>query len=307
MVVKQLAREQIIDREWMMLWLLRHSGLEDKIQPGTVILTPDLTPSDLPMAFAKIGKFARKTVQILPGMNLYEIAQRLQQQRIADAKQFLAMALDPAKAAQAGIPGKTFEGYLAGGAYTFDVGVSAENVMDAMHERWMTQWRKIVAENRGAYEIALKRVPSDHDLVTLASIVEKEAVLDKERPVIARVFYNRLKKGMMLQSDPTCVYPPKYLGEKPSPERCRDVSNPYSTYVHKQLPPGPITTPSTASLKAVILPYDGVDATSIFYFVARQDGSWSHYFSKTYAEHQVAVDYYLKGKKSKAPSGTLQP
>ena len=304
-VVHQLGQEKIIEHEWMMRWLFHRSGLEDKLQPGTVILTPDMTPEDLPQVLAKVGKYARKSVQILSGMNLYDIADRLQEQRIADKKQFLKLAFDPAYAAESGIPAKSFEGYILPGAYTFEAGTTTEAILTEMHDRWMTQWRKITTENRGAYERALKRVHDDHALVTLASVVEKEAVMDDERPVIARVFYNRIRKQMMLQSDPTCIYPPKKSGEKPTPARCRDKNNPYSTYVHKGLPPGPISMPSVSSLKAVILPYDGPDSTEILYFVARQDGSWRHYFSRTYAEHQVAVDYFLKGKKSKKPGNQL--
>ena len=304
-VARQLSQDKIIEHEWMMRWLFRSSGLEDKLQPGTVILTSDMTPADLPQVFAKVGKYARKSVQILSGMNLYDIADRLQEQRIADKKQFLKLAFDPAYAAESGIPAQSFEGYLLPGAYTFEAGTTTEDILAEMHERWMVQWRKITSENRGAYERSLKRVRDDHALVTLASVVEKEAVMDDERAVIARVFYNRLRKEMLLQSDPTCIYPPKKRGEKPTPDRCRDKGNAYSTYVHKGLPPGPISMPSVSSLRAVILPYDGPDSTEILYFVARQDGSWRHYFSRTYTEHQVAVDYFLKGKKGKKPGHQL--
>lgn len=306
-VAKSLVKDGIIDSEWMMLYLFRKSGLADKLQPGPVVLTPEMTPSDLPTVLARVGKYERRSVQILPGMNVYEIAERLQTQRLADKKQFLNMVLDPVRSAQAGIPGKSFEGYLASGAYTFEPGTSAEDIVQAMHHRWMENWRKIVAENRGAYEAAIRRKMSDHNLVTLASMVEKEAVVDKERPVIARVFWNRLRKKMKLQSDPTCVYPPKIIGEKPHPSRCKDPENTYSTYVIEALPPGPIAVPSSASLKAVLKPYEGPDATSLLYFVARQDGSWTHYFSKTYKEHQNAVNYFLKGQKNNKPKGTVQP
>ena len=306
-IARSLAKDGIISREWMMFYVFRESGLADKLQPGPVVLTPDMTPADLPTVLARVGKYERRSVQILAGMNVYEIAERLQTQRLADKKQFLTIVLDPVQAAQAGIPGKSFEGYLASGAYTFEPGTSAEDIVKAMHERWLTTWRKLVSENRGAYEGAIQRNMSDHSLVTLASMVEKEAVVDKERPVIARVFWNRLRKKMKLQSDPTCIYPPQKLGEKPRPERCKDPGNRYSTYVIEGLPPGPIAVPSTASLKAVLKPYDGPEATLLLYFVARQDGSWTHYFSKTYREHQTAVNYFLKGQKKTLPKGTTQP
>lgn len=306
-ISKKLASAKIIDHDWMMLVVFMRSGLENKLQPGAVVLTPELTAADLPNAIARVGKFARKSVQILPGMNLYEIAARLQSLRIADEKTFLSMATDPVRAAQAGIPAKSFEGYIAPGAYTFEAGTTADSVLEQMHARWRKQWLAIVEENRGAHEAALARKLNDHSLVTLASIVEKEALVDAERPVIARIFMNRIRKKMRLQSDPTCVYPPKIPGEKPSPERCKDPQNAYSTYVVPALPPGPISTPSAASLRAVLTPYDGPDDTLLLYFVAKNDGTWRHYFSKTYAEHQIAVNYFLKGQKNKAPKGTIQP
>lgn len=306
-ISKLLKKHGIIEHEYMMRYVFSKSGLENVLQPGAVVLTPDLTPADLPKVIARVGKYARKTAQILPGMNLYEIGERLQKLRIADSKTFIQMARDPARAVDAGIPANSFEGYIAPGAYTFEAGVTPEEILSEMHARWADNWKRLVDENKGAYESALRRHFTDHDLMTLASIVEKEAVVDKERPVIAQIFYNRMRKKMKLQSDPTCIYPPKVVGEKPTPERCRDPQNSYSTYVISALPPGPITTPSPASMRAVLKPYDGPDATLLLYFVARQDGSWRHYFSKTYAEHQVAVDYFLKGKKNKEPKGTVQP
>ena len=304
-VVVLLYEAHVIDSKWKMRMVLRASGVSNKLQPGTVILTSDMTVADLPELLTKTGKYARHTVQILNGMNLYDIAARLKAQRVADEKLFIELATNPAVAADLGVPASSFEGYLAAGAYTFEPGTSAQDVIAEMHERWRNQWQKLVDENRGAYE-QKRRILSDHMLVTLASIVEKEAIVDRERPIVARVFYNRIAKKMKLQSDPTCIYPPAYKGEKPSPARCKDPKNRYSTYVIPALPPGPIATPSPASLKAVMKPYSGPDDSQILYFVARNDGSRSHYFSKTYAEHQVAVDYFLKGKKKK-PQGTVQP
>ena len=311
-VAKILDREGILGSwgvvkgEWMMRYCLRDSGLSRQIQPGTLMLTSSMRVRDIPGALARVGAFARRTVSISRGMNLYEIADRLQAGQIADRKTFLALATDPAFAVEAGIPAQSFEGYLAAGSYEFEAGITSADVLTQMHGRWRTTWDAMVAEMRGPHEQALRRVGSDHAIVTLASIVDKEAVHDDERPVIARVFYNRLGKKMKLQSDPTCVYPPEVPREKPTPARCRQNAA-YSTYVLPGLPPGPIANPSAAALRAVMQPYDGPDASAILYFVARNDGSNRHYFSKTYAEHQVAVDYFLKGKKAKKPRGTTQP
>ncbi|MBQ1266092.1 MAG: endolytic transglycosylase MltG [Proteobacteria bacterium] len=289
-----------------MYWCLRQSALSSKLQPGNVVLTPDMTPSMLPEVLAHVGKYARRSIRIRAGMNLYDIAQALQANRMVDAKTFLAKATDPFTAAENSIPAKRFEGYIAPGIYTFEMDTPPEKMLAVMHERWRKTWTSLIEENRGAYEMRQRKGYDDHALLTLASMVEKEAVQDKERPVIARVFFNRLAKKMKLQSDPTCVYPPKKLGEKPTPARCKDPENTYSTYMIEALPPGPITTVSEASMRAVFEPYQGPDNAVMLYFVAKNDGSWTHYFSKTYREHQIAVDHFLKGKKSK-PSGTTQP
>ena len=305
-VVGILYQSGVISSYPYMYWYLRQSSLASKFQPGNVVLTPDMTPEMLPEVLAHVGKYARRSIRIRAGMNLYEIAQALQTNRMADAKDFMARATDPLTAAENSIPAKRFEGYIAPGIYTFEIDTPPEKMLAEMHQRWQNTWTSLIKENRGAYEAWLKKGYNDHTLLTLASMVEKEAVKDAERPVIARVFFNRLSKKMKLQSDPTCVYPPKKLGEKPSPARCKDPENTYSTYMIGGLPPGPITTVSEASMRSVFQPYKGPDYAVMLYFVARNDGSWTHYFSKTYQEHQVAVDHFLKGKK-KLPKGTTQP
>jgi len=305
-IVGILDEAGVISSYTFMYWTLRNSALSEKLQPGNVVLTPDMTPANLPEVLAHVGKYAQKTIRVRPGMSLYELADALQNNRMTDAKAFLAKATDPFTAAEYSVPAQSFEGYIAPGIYTFEVDTPPEKMLAEMHSRWRKFWTNLVADNRGAYEFWRKKGFTDHSLLTLASMVEKEAVVDRERPVIARVFFNRLTKKMKLQSDPTCIYPPKNSGEKPSPARCKAADNAYSTYVIPGLPPGPITTPSEASMKAVFQPYKGPDAVAILFFVARNDGSWTHYFSKTYHEHQIAVDHFLKGKKE-LPKGTAQP
>ncbi|MHC1742539.1 MAG: endolytic transglycosylase MltG [Syntrophobacteraceae bacterium] len=129
------------------------------------------------------------------------------------------------------------------------------------------------------------------DVVTLASIVEKEAVVDSERPRIASVFHNRLKKNMPLQSDPTSVYDlPGFSGPVTSAHLKRQ--SPYNTYLIKGLPIGPICSPGRKSLEAVLYP----EATNYLYFVSNMDGT--HQFSATIAEHQQAVGHYREKVKA---------
>lgn len=302
-----LVTEGIIDERYFMRYAFYRSGLSRRFMPGTFIIKPGMTAADLAEFFAGIGKYALKTLQVQAGMNLYELADRIEKSGLLDSKTFLDAAFDSELLQKHAIGAKGFEGYLSAGVYRFGQGAQGSDLIDAMHQRWQERWNVIKNDHRPAYEAYIKAAWTDHQIVTLASIVEKEAVVSKEKPVIARVFLNRLGLKMALQSDPTCVYPPKVLGEKPSPSRCKDKNSLYSTYVIAGLPPGPITMPSEASLRAVLMPYAGPDADALLFFVARQDGTWTHYFSKTYAEHKQAVDYYLKNNKRKKPSTTVQP
>jgi len=131
---------------------------------------------------------------------------------------------------------------------------------------------------------------TEHQIVTLASIVEKEAKVNSERKLIAAVYHNRLKKGMRLQADPTAVYGLKAWITKVSAEDLKR-KTPYNTYLHKGLPPGPIANPGRGAILATLYP-ENVD---YLFFVAQGDGS--HYFSKDYGEHGKAVGRYRSNKK----------
>jgi UPF0755 protein len=129
-----------------------------------------------------------------------------------------------------------------------------------------------------------------HQVVTLASLVEKETAIPDERPIVASVFLNRIRMNMPLQCDPSTVYAAliekKYRGVIHKSDLAS--TNPYNTYTHSGLPPGPIANPGVQSLKAALLPA----ATNYIYFVAKPDGSGSHHFSSTLAEHEKAVLAY---------------
>tara|TARA_B100000900_G_C20112147_1_gene526355 strand:- start:125 stop:529 length:405 start_codon:yes stop_codon:yes gene_type:complete len=133
---------------------------------------------------------------------------------------------------------------------------------------------------------------TDHDFLTLASLVEKEVAYLPEAPMIAAVFYNRLVKKMKLQTDPTMVYSPSTWREKPSPEFRRDTRNPYNTYAHSGLPPGPICSPGPRALEAVLMPAK----TTALFFVAKRDGEGRHVFAESLDEHRANIRRYLKRK-----------
>jgi UPF0755 protein len=163
------------------------------------------------------------------------------------------------------------EGYLFPDTYIIPMGMSVENVLDVMLRRF-EQIHKRMPENQTGLSL--------HEVVTLASIIEGESLLDKERPLIASVFLNRLNIGMKLDSCATIQY---ILGERKERLLFSDleIESPYNTYLNKGLPPSPIGSPGEASLRAVLEAED----TKYMYFVAKKDGSGEHVFSKTLQEH----------------------
>jgi len=188
-------------------------------------------------------------------------------------------------------PGADLEGYLLPATYGFSRGVTAEEVVRRMLAAFDEQVGPELRQEAPAVGLSL------HEAVTLASIIEREAVRPEERPLIAGVFLNRLRLGMRLEADPTVQYA---LADDPqSVERFGfwkrgltvedlEVGSPYNTYVNRGLPPGPIANPGLASLEAAIHPAQ----TDYLYFVAREDGS--HAFAETLEEHLRNVDEYQR-------------
>ena len=189
----------------------------------------------------------------------------------------LAFMQDSAAAARFGVPGPGLEGYVFPETYRFSEGVEAREIVQAMVDRYRSFWG--VEERRLADSLGL----DEREVVTLASIVEEEARVPEERPIIAGVYLNRIELGWLLQADPTVQYA---LGEPKERLLYSDIDavadNPYNTYTHPGLPPGPIASPGEASLRAVLQPADH----SYLFFVARADGS--HEFTRTAREHTNA-------------------
>lgn len=237
-------------------------------------------------------------LQIIPGMNVWQVAARLEALGLDG---LLDVASDPELIRSLDLPAPRrtppgahtlLEGYLAPETYHLD---RKRPSLKAALRRTAAQFRADFAALKGKHAPSIGRLIArhrltEHDFVILASLVEKEVAALEEAPLVAGVFYNRLAKGMKLQTDPTMVYGPTTWREKPSPRFRRDPANPYNTYQHEGLPPGPICSPSLASLEAAMDPAD----TEAIYFVARRDGTGRHAFSKTLDGHQANIDRYLK-------------
>lgn len=230
------------------------------------------------------GKSIASSITIPEGKNLYEIAKILATKNIIKEREFIDLAKSSVFAEEMSIPGETVEGYLYPDTYRFSKNTTARKVIQRMIQ--------VFRERTSSLDIASSTY-NLHQIVTLASIVEKETGAKHERPRIAGVFHNRLKKKMRLQSDPTTIYGifenfngnlrKKHLLEK----------TPYNTYRISGLPKGPISNPGIESLKAVINP----EIHNYLYFVSQNDGT--HVFSTNYKDHQSAVRKYQLIRKNR--------
>jgi len=218
-------------------------------------------------------------VTIPEGKNIFEIGKLLEARNVTPYKEFIKSARDPNFMKELGIPASRAEGYLFPNTYKFSPKSSARQVIRTM----VKEFRKIYRE-LAIYPSTL----SEHEVVTLASIVEKETGAAHERPAIAGVFHNRLKKRMRLQSDPTTIYGiyESYNGNLR--KKHLRMKTPYNTYKISGLPKGPISNPGKASLRAVLKP----SSHKNLYFVSKNDGT--HIFSRTYKDHRKAVEKWQK-------------
>jgi len=216
------------------------------------------------------------------GNSTFDIAQTLERQRIMPAAAFLDAAHDPTPIRDLDPRAPSLEGYLFPDTYRVTRHTTAAQLCKMMTDRFRKAWATLGPPAVGP-----------HDAVTLASMVEREAKLAAERPLIASVFANRLRIGMALQCDPTTIYAAQQEARYRGVIHQSDLASQdrYNTYQHAGLPPGPIANPGLASLRAALQPA----TTDYLYFVARPDGSGAHQFSKELADHTRAVEQYRRG------------
>jgi UPF0755 protein len=221
-------------------------------------------------------------VTVPEGLDLAETSVLLSSKGLADEMAIRSAFAQGALIAEIDSEAKSLEGYLYPTTYRFPRKVAPEELAQAM----VSQFKQVFDENRRRE--AANRGLSVREVVTLASVIEKETGLPDERAVIASVFWNRLRIGMPLQSDPTVIYALELAGRFDGNLRRTDLEldSPYNTYRFPGLPPGPIASPGEASIEAVLKPAD----TRYLYFVSKNDGS--HHFSASYAEHMDAVRRY---------------
>jgi UPF0755 protein len=265
---------------------------------GPHVVRGDLSARELVKRLARSPRRAAAHVVVPEGFNHVQLAERLQQLGVCDAEDFRRAVRDGAHARALGIPAGSAEGYLFPATYELLADSTPAAVVTVLVTEAQKRLARLQAELAPQYAARQKEHGlSPHEVLILASIVEKEAAKPDEKPLIASVFLNRLidptfRPLRMLQSDPTATYgclvqepPPDSCSPgRPTPAMLRDAGNPYNTYRHAGLPPGPISSPGEGALRAVLAPAK----TDYLYFVTQ--GGGRHRFSRTFSEHRSAVE-----------------
>ena len=276
-----------------------------KIKFGKYRFANNVAPKDIIAAIVKGAKEEHVRVTLKEGLHMLEIFEELEDKGIAPKSELLALATDQEFLSGHGIAGKNVDGYLFPETYEFEKETAPKKVLNRLIEEHKRVWAKVLENHKEAYEKQKASLGwNDFQFLTMASIVEKEAVVDEERATIAQVFINRLISDKFiphrLDTDPTIRYgcmvaTPQSKGCKnwKSTDRLRraqldDDENTYNTYQHEGLPPGPICNPGEKSMAATI----NSDGSSFFFFVARNDGT--HIFSRSRQDHEKAVDKYQR-------------
>jgi UPF0755 protein len=280
-IATQLEKQRLIKGKYLfMLWAYLSGGARD-IKAGEYRFNRSMAPVRI-FSMLTLGTVKTYPFTIPEGLTAEEIADLLENRDLVNKRDFIRLVWDKHLVASHQLNGPSLEGYLYPDTYLITRDMQARNIIDLMVKRFWDVFNSLARGRNLAMPVK--------DIVTLASIVEKETGLAEERPVIASVFLNRLGKRMRLESDPTVIYGIEDFDGNLTRKDLRG-ENPYNTYMHHGLPPGPIANPGRESLKAVMDPAD----TDYLYFVSKNDGS--HHFSSTFAEHNKAVYQYQKRRK----------
>jgi UPF0755 protein len=276
----------------------RRAGLAGCLKAGVHDLDPSASPRELLEALCTSPPAPSLRFTLPEGATLWRVDAMLSQAAGSSEGAILEMGAAEDSALVSSLPSSAhiapgffpnrLEGYLAPDTYELPLDDAPGGLLRAASRGSLQILDKLFAAAPRA-DPPLGR----HAAVTLASIVEREAVRRDEMPRIAAVYLNRLRLGMRLQADPTLTYGPRRWRLEPSPSLRRDDSNPYNTYAIEGLPPGPIGAPSEAALRAVLNPAK----SRALYFVARGDGSGRHRFARTYEQHRRNVALYRKAKR----------
>ncbi len=290
MTLRQLAarleREQLIRSQMAFLLLGKLMAADRHIKVGEYAVHAGMRPGNMLTEFLS-GHVVLYQVTIPEGYTIVELAQVFAQQGVADPEALIALAHDREFIRSLNVEAASLEGYLFPNTYKFARRTKPKEVLKEMVEGLWTVFTPELRQR--AQDIHM----TPHQVLTLASVIEKETGVAQERELISSVFHNRLRLGIPLQSDPTVIYGLEYFDGNIR-KKDLDSKSPYNTYRVRGLPPGPIANPGLGSIKAALYPAP----TRNLYFVSRNDGT--HQFSPTLAEHNRAVDKYQRNRAVKA-------
>lgn len=282
--VQLLEQKGIIDSPFPILLIAELYGtwLNKQCVIGEYRILPTLTHGQLLKLIFSGKQSYTVNVSFPEGIQLKKIASMCAQQLGIDSAEFIELTHKDSLLKHHQIKGNSLEGYLMPDTYNFYWKQNPHEIISKLLAVQLSFW------NETCFEKAQKQSLSKHQILTLASIIEAEAIVDEERPIISGVYHNRLKKGMNLAADPTVQYA---LGKsKRLLYSDLKIDNPYNTYRFSGLPPGPINCPSRKSIQAAIQP----SKHNYYFFVALGDGSGKHVFSETAIQHMKAVQSYRK-------------
>lgn len=289
-VAKDLENQGVVRNAEVFSIYARITGQRARFKAGEYLFNTNMRPIEV-LSILTSGRSIARPFTISEGLNIFEIAALYERSGFGKADEFLQIVRDPrVVTALIGQEADSLEGYLFPETYQITKFTTTKELVASMVRRFLAVYREIQPE------LEKHTTMSRHQLVTLASIVEKETGAPEERPLISSVFHNRMKKNIRLQTDPTIIYGMAVQsGLIPKNISKADILRPtrYNTYVINGLPPGPIANPGRDALLAAAKP-----ATSEFiFFVSRNDGT--HVFSRTYEEHNSAVRSFQMNSKAR--------
>ena len=275
-IADTLTEKGVIQNPWL-FYAARLMRRGTTLQAGEYKFETPASPLEVYGRIAR-GDIFYMEILLPEGFNIFDMAGAVEKLGTITAEHFLAAARNPKLIRDLDPKAKTLEGYLFPSKYRILRRTTAEQLCRMMTDEFRAQWK------------ALNTQADVHDTITLASLVEREARLPEERPLVASVFRNRLQLGMKLDCDPTTVYAAllenRYRGTIYRSDL--ESANPYNTYTHTGLPPGPIANPGLSSIRAALKPADA----RFLYFVAKGDGSGGHTFSESLSSHEAAIAQY---------------
>lgn len=288
-IAKELQGLGVVTNAEFFTYYARFTGQRSQLKVGEYQLNKNMNPQEV-LAVITSGHSIAKPFTVSEGLNIFEIADLYESSGFGKAEEFLKLARDPAFVKSLlGQEADSLEGYLFPETYQITKFSTTRELLVSMVRRFLTVYKEIEP-------LAKNSKMSRHQIVTLASIIEKETGANSERGLVSSIFHNRLIKGMRLQTDPTILYGMAFeTGKMPTKIGRSDILRPtrYNTYVINSLPPGPISNPGREALLATLKP----TLSEYLYFVSRNDGT--HVFSKNYEDHNKAVRQFQLDPKAR--------